>query len=70
MQEASLFDAIMLYLDFGHEPREKALNRAAMKLTRLHMFSLCPNGKQIARRPNRVSSSSVFCSLLFDLLEK
>ena len=39
MQEASLFDAIMLYLDFGHEPREKALNRAAMKLTRLHMFS-------------------------------
>ena len=40
MQEASLFDAIMLYLDFGHEPREKALNRAAMKLTRLHMFSL------------------------------
>ena len=40
MQEASLFDAIMLYLDFGHKPREKALNRAAMKLTRLHMFSL------------------------------
>ena len=41
MQEAFLFDAFMLYLDFGHEPREKALNRASTELTRLHVFSLC-----------------------------
>ena len=40
MQEASMFDAVMLYLDFGHEPREKALNRASTELTRLHVFSL------------------------------
>ena len=41
MQTASTFDTVTAYLDFGHEPREKALNSACIEPPCLHMFSLC-----------------------------